>query len=148
MKVSFRLFVVTACAAAAVAATPGTASAADPGVQCGIGGYPNCLWVNAPVRVSPDVPELAYSGFAEYANVAYQICATLRLVRGDGHIMQQLGPICRTWTDRVTGLYASLPGYSFYCNCRRYHTWGHSWVVYADGSTHAERFAASGEVWF
>jgi hypothetical protein len=138
---------VAACLAV-FAATAETASAADVGLDCGIGGYPNCLWVNPPVRSSADHPQLSYSGWVHYTNSAYAICVTLRLVRGDGQIMSHLGPICRYWTNEVTGLYAQIDGWPFYCNCRRYHTWGHSWVVYADGTTHAERFAASGDILF
>jgi len=79
-------------------------------------------------------------GLAVYQNEAYKICAKVRLLDGANNILEAKQG-CNTW-DTISPVVSTIIPY-YQAAGKRLHTWVHSWVVYADGTTHADRYVAS-----
>ena len=141
------LFVAIVFALSAVAAVlPGTASA--DGRVCP-NGYPWCTWAYTPYRFPIEdawSPDVYYGGIGNYNGYTVQVCITIRLLisdssGGNNRIVGEKKYCHPGPTDTSTNVYGNVrrdDGYIYY-----YHTWAHSWQVWADGHAHNDRYVAS-----
>jgi hypothetical protein len=148
------LIAIVSALITAAAAFPGTA-AAD-GRVCGPNGYPYCTWAYTPYRFPIEdawSPDVYYGGLGNYDGVTRQVCITIRLLISDSsgsnnHIVGEKN-FCYagangTGTGTSTTVWGNVrrdDGYIYY-----YHTWAHSWQVWADGHAHNDRYVASERV--
>jgi hypothetical protein len=149
--------VLVACLASVVVALPGRASA--DGYNCGPSGAPYCTYAYTPKRtpIPPEnhfSPYVDYGGIGNYDGLTQQVCITIRLLisASDGSNNQIIGQktYCHVWTG-PGGLTTTSTNVtdSIYRCCSYlywYHTWVHSWQVWADGHAHNDRYADSQRV--
>jgi hypothetical protein len=142
------VFVALAASLAAVGAIVPAKASADSYV-CGPSGYPYCTWAYSPRRgysigiFSQNGPYVFYGGTANYNGDTAKVCINVRLMVSTVIFKQTTychpGP-----TDTSTNTWDS--DYVCCSYLYWYHTWAHSWQVFADGSTHNHRYVATGEV--
>jgi hypothetical protein len=140
---------------AAAAAFPGRASA--DGVTCGPNGYPYCTFAYTPYRFPIEgdwSPSVYYGGRGNYDGLTPKVCITIRLLISDSagannqivgehsycHVFDGPGGLTTTSLDVWDSVYRCC-NYLYW-----YHTWAHSWQVWADGHAHNDRYAASERV--
>jgi hypothetical protein len=154
---AFLLVAIVSALIAAAAAFPGRASA--DGTICGPNGYPYCTFAYTPFRAplyleSGSSPYVTYGGRGNYDGLTPKVCITVRLLISDSaggnnqvvgdhsycHVFTGLGGLTTTSGDVYASVYRCC--YALYW----YHTWAHSWQVWADGHAHNDRYVASERV--
>jgi len=151
------LLLVAAVSALVTTAAIFPARASADGVVCGPNGNPYCTWAYTPRRQVVDngvSPYVSYGGLGNYDGFTPQVCITIRLLISDaaGGNNQIIGErsYCHVWTGAGGLTTTSTNVWDQVYRCCSflywYHTWAHSWQVWADGHAHNDRYVASERV--